>query len=159
VFSLGINSKGHDPAFAGHTFDHPSRSRHENSLANYGRKINGGSENHDLAEIDISSLMSSTPTITQSYLTIRATDKEVGVFYANTNPIEAPAGFGTTLVEALRDFANELVKYNCDATGQELLDPERAKVIQRHYPTMRLKANATMKGILWELNLKGATIQ
>jgi hypothetical protein len=70
--------------------------------------------------------MSSTTTIvTQSYLTIRATDKEVGVFYGDTNPQEAPAGFGKTLVEALRDFADELVKYNCDASGEELLDPAK----------------------------------
>ena len=49
--------------------------------------------------------MSSTTTIvTQSYLTIRATDKGVGVFYADTNPQEAPAGFGKTLGGSIARF-------------------------------------------------------
>jgi hypothetical protein len=39
------------------------------------------------------------------------------------------------------------------------IDPERAKAIQHHYPTMHLKANATVKDILWELNPKGVTVQ
>jgi predicted nicotinamide N-methyase len=39
------------------------------------------------------------------------------------------------------------------------VDPERAKAIQHHYPTMHLKANATVHDIVWELNLKGATVQ
>ncbi len=39
------------------------------------------------------------------------------------------------------------------------IDPERAKAIQYHYPTMYLKANATVHDILWELNLKGASVQ
>jgi hypothetical protein len=38
------------------------------------------------------------------------------------------------------------------------IDPERAKAIQHHYPTMHLKANATVKDILWELNPKGVTV-
>lgn len=37
--------------------------------------------------------------------------------------------------------------------------PERAKSIQHHYPTMHLKANATVQDIVWELNLKAASIQ
>jgi predicted nicotinamide N-methyase len=39
------------------------------------------------------------------------------------------------------------------------VDPERAKAIQHHYPTMHLKPNATVQDIVWELNLKGATVQ
>lgn len=39
------------------------------------------------------------------------------------------------------------------------IDPERAKAIQQHYPTMHLKANTTMQDILWELNPKDATVQ
>jgi predicted nicotinamide N-methyase len=39
------------------------------------------------------------------------------------------------------------------------IDPERAKAIQHHYPTMYLKPNATVKDIIWELNPKGASIQ
>lgn len=39
------------------------------------------------------------------------------------------------------------------------IDPERAKAIQHHYPTIYLKANATVHDIVWELNLKGATVQ
>jgi hypothetical protein len=35
--------------------------------------------------------------------------------------------------------------------------PELAKAIQHHYPTMHLKANATVQDILWELNLRVAT--
>lgn len=31
------------------------------------------------------------------------------------------------------------------------IDPERAKAIQHHYPTMHLKANARVQDILWEL--------
>ena len=38
------------------------------------------------------------------------------------------------------------------------IDPERAKVMQ-HYPSLHLKPRATVKDILWELHLKGATIQ
>jgi hypothetical protein len=30
---------------------------------------------------------------------------------------------------------------------------ERAKVIQHHYPTTRLNKGATLKDVLWELNL------
>jgi hypothetical protein len=70
--------------------------------------------------------VSTSAIVTQSYITIRATDKEVDVFYGDTNPQEAPAGFGKTLVEALGNFADELVKYNCDATSAELLDPGKA---------------------------------
>jgi hypothetical protein len=39
------------------------------------------------------------------------------------------------------------------------VDPERAKAVQHHYPTMHLKADATAKDILWELNQKGAIVQ
>lgn len=36
---------------------------------------------------------------------------------------------------------------------------EKTAIIQQHYPTMHLQPNATMKDILWELNLKGASVQ
>lgn len=37
--------------------------------------------------------------------------------------------------------------------------PERVKAIQHHYPTIHLKANATVRDIMWEVsNLKGATV-
>jgi hypothetical protein len=39
------------------------------------------------------------------------------------------------------------------------IDLERAKAIQHHYPTMHLKAAATVRDILPELNLKGAMLQ
>jgi hypothetical protein len=40
------------------------------------------------------------------------------------------------------------------------IDPERAKAIQHHYPTLHLKADASARDIVWEiLNLKGATVQ
>jgi hypothetical protein len=39
------------------------------------------------------------------------------------------------------------------------IDPERAKAIQHHYPTMHLKVDATVRDVVWELNLKGATVQ
>jgi len=29
------------------------------------------------------------------------------------------------------------------------IDADRANVVQRHYPTLRLKASATMQDILW----------
>jgi hypothetical protein len=32
------------------------------------------------------------------------------------------------------------------------IDPERAKVIQQHYPTLHLKAHATVRDVLWELS-------
>jgi hypothetical protein len=32
------------------------------------------------------------------------------------------------------------------------VDPERAKAIQHHYPTMHLKADATVREIVWELS-------
>jgi hypothetical protein len=31
------------------------------------------------------------------------------------------------------------------------IDPERAKAIQHHYPTLHLKADATVRDIMWEL--------
>jgi hypothetical protein len=38
--------------------------------------------------------------------------------------------------------------------------PERAKAIQHHYQTLHLKANATVRDIIWEVsNLKGASVQ
>ena len=37
--------------------------------------------------------------------------------------------------------------------------PEKAAIIQQHYPTMHLKPNATVKDILWELKVKGETVQ
>jgi predicted nicotinamide N-methyase len=39
------------------------------------------------------------------------------------------------------------------------IDPERAKAIQHHYPTMHLKRNAGVHDIVWELTLKGAALQ
>jgi hypothetical protein len=40
------------------------------------------------------------------------------------------------------------------------VDLERAKVIQQHYPTVHLNADATVKDILWELGQeKGASVQ
>jgi hypothetical protein len=39
------------------------------------------------------------------------------------------------------------------------VDQERAKAIQHHYPTLQLKATATVHDIVWELNLKGASVQ
>ncbi len=40
------------------------------------------------------------------------------------------------------------------------VDPERTKAVQHHYPTLHLKADATVRDIVWEIsNLKGATVQ
>jgi hypothetical protein len=40
------------------------------------------------------------------------------------------------------------------------IDSERARAIQHHYPTVHLKANATVHDIVWELGHgKGAPIQ
>jgi hypothetical protein len=40
------------------------------------------------------------------------------------------------------------------------IDPERAKAIQHHYPTLHLKPAATVQDIVWELGqAKGAAIQ
>jgi hypothetical protein len=40
------------------------------------------------------------------------------------------------------------------------IDPERAKAIQHHYPTLHLKPTATILDIVWEIsNLQGASIQ
>jgi hypothetical protein len=40
------------------------------------------------------------------------------------------------------------------------VDPERAKAIQQHYPTLYLKPNITVHDIVWELcQGKGAPIQ
>lgn len=39
------------------------------------------------------------------------------------------------------------------------IDPERAKAIQHHYPTLQLKANATVQDVVWELSLKSASVQ
>ena len=39
------------------------------------------------------------------------------------------------------------------------IDPERAKAIQHHYPTMYLKRNAGVHDIVWELTLKGVAVQ
>lgn len=40
------------------------------------------------------------------------------------------------------------------------IDPERARAIQHHYPTLHLKSTATVQDIIWEVsNLKGAIVQ
>lgn len=40
------------------------------------------------------------------------------------------------------------------------VDPERAKAVQHHYPTLHLKADATVRGIVWEVsNLKGGMVR
>jgi hypothetical protein len=40
------------------------------------------------------------------------------------------------------------------------IDPERAKAIQHHYPTLHLKPAATVHHIVWELSqAKGAPVQ
>jgi hypothetical protein len=40
------------------------------------------------------------------------------------------------------------------------VDPERAKAIQHHYPTLHLKPTATVQHVVWELsNPKGAIVQ
>jgi hypothetical protein len=39
------------------------------------------------------------------------------------------------------------------------VDPERAKAIQHHYPTLHLKANATVRDIMWELSHEKPRIQ
>ena len=39
------------------------------------------------------------------------------------------------------------------------ISSEKGAIIQQHYPTMQLKPNATVKDILWELSLKGASVQ
>jgi hypothetical protein len=40
------------------------------------------------------------------------------------------------------------------------VDRERAKAVHHHYPTLHLKADATVRDIVWEIsNLKGATVQ
>jgi predicted nicotinamide N-methyase len=38
--------------------------------------------------------------------------------------------------------------------------PERMKAIQHHYQTLHLKANATVRDIIWEVsNMKGPSVQ
>jgi hypothetical protein len=39
------------------------------------------------------------------------------------------------------------------------IDPERAKAIQHHYPTLHLKPAATVKDIVWELDQAKGTLQ
>jgi hypothetical protein len=40
------------------------------------------------------------------------------------------------------------------------VDRQRAKAIQPHYPTLHLKADASVRDIVWEIsNLKSATVQ
>lgn len=39
------------------------------------------------------------------------------------------------------------------------VDPERAKAIQHHYPTLHLKPDSTVKDILWELSHEKRQIQ
>jgi predicted nicotinamide N-methyase len=39
------------------------------------------------------------------------------------------------------------------------IDPERAKAIKHHYPTLHLKPTATIRDIIWELGqAKGASV-
>jgi len=38
------------------------------------------------------------------------------------------------------------------------IDPERAKAIQHHYPTLHLKSAATVREILWELKSERPTV-
>jgi hypothetical protein len=41
------------------------------------------------------------------------------------------------------------------------IDPERAKAVQHHYPTLHLKADATVRDIVWELSqfMKDGAVQ
>jgi hypothetical protein len=77
------------------------------------------------SKIDISPYM-----ILNNYLILKAfaeNDKTVGVTYDSANIVEAPAGFGATLAAALRDLADQLEHYHCDATAQDMRDPEKVK--------------------------------
>ncbi|HEY1939959.1 MAG TPA: hypothetical protein VGJ33_18675 [Candidatus Angelobacter sp.] len=53
-------------------------------------------------------------------------ENTVGVMYGD-NPMQAPAGFGPTLAAALRDLAEELEKYRCNGSPQDLMNPEKFK--------------------------------
>lgn len=40
------------------------------------------------------------------------------------------------------------------------VDPERARAVQHHYPTLQLKPTATVQDIIWEVSSpKGAIVQ
>ncbi len=39
------------------------------------------------------------------------------------------------------------------------VDPERAGVLERNYPVVQLKPQATVKDILWELNITNIPLQ
>jgi hypothetical protein len=39
------------------------------------------------------------------------------------------------------------------------INPERAKVIQQHFPTMHLRANCTVQEIVWELGQPKGAVQ
>ena len=40
-----------------------------------------------------------------------------------------PSGFGKTLADALRELANELERYNCDLTPEQINQPDE-KILQ-----------------------------
>ncbi|HEV7673000.1 MAG TPA: hypothetical protein VGQ12_00575 [Candidatus Angelobacter sp.] len=73
----------------------------------------------------------------ENYLILKAfaeNDKSVGIMYDNANPMEAPWGFGNTLAAALRNLADELERYGCDATPEDMQGPKKAmqKCLREH---------------------------
>jgi hypothetical protein len=54
-------------------------------------------------------------------LTAYADGDAVGVLYGE-NPTELPAGYGPNLSAALRDLADQIEKYRCDATAKDFED-------------------------------------
>ena len=66
----------------------------------------------------------------ENYLILKAfreSDESVGIMYDNANMMEVPWGFGKTLAAALRNVADELERYGCDATPEAMRDPEKVK--------------------------------
>src|SRR5438270_13443500 len=61
-----------------------------------------------------------------SLLTAYADGDAVGVLYGE-NPTGLPAGYGPKLSAALRDLADQIEKYGCDATAKEFEDAAHLK--------------------------------
>ena len=71
----------------------------------------------------------------------------VGVLYGD-DPMELPAGFGPTLSAALRDLADQIEKYGCNASAKDFEDSTNLKT-KCHAAQERLLGREPQAGMVW----------
>jgi len=71
----------------------------------------------------------------------------VGVLYGD-DPMELPAGFGPTLSAALRDLADQIEKYGCNASAEDFEDSAHLKT-KCHAAQERTLGREPQAGMVW----------